>query len=127
MMSLLIRLQLSDSTGRTCEVLVCATIDSCGSPAKKGLLMKEDEAAGASLQVYPVPARQRITVSYDPGTQSGKTEETLRISDMLGRTVYLRSLSEAGTLEIDVQEWSAGIYFIFVEGRGLSRQIVIIR
>jgi len=26
-----------------------------------------------------------------------------------------------------VQEWSAGIYFIFVEGLGLSRQIVIIR
>ena len=66
-------------------------------------------------------------VSYDPGTQSGKKEETLRISDMLGRTVYQRTLSEAGTLEIDVQEWSAGIYFIFVEGRGLSRQIVIIR
>ncbi len=122
-----IRLLLSDSTGRTCELLVCGTIDSCGSPANKRLLMKEDEGAGASLQVYPVPARQRISVSYDPGTQSGKKEETLRISDMLGRTVYQRTLSEAGTLEIDVQEWSAGIYFIFVEGRGLSRQIVIIR
>ncbi|WP_460951586.1 PQQ-dependent sugar dehydrogenase [Spirosoma daeguense] len=66
----------------------------------------------SSLTVFPIPSRDKITVRY-VATTSGTAQ--LEITDLLGRHVVerpVRFLVGQNDYELEVTDWSAGMYMI---------------
>jgi hypothetical protein len=77
--------------------------------------------SGGSLQVYPNPAREQITLRYEPIT-AGETAR-LNIRTLEGRS--LRSMEFTGAeVEVNVEHLAAGLYLLELERPNRSREVV---
>lgn len=69
------------------------------------------------MRAYPNPASENVTVEYAVSGNAGKVQ--LVIKNMLGATLYTRSLDVNGSkVKMDVSEYPAGIYFYSIEADG---------
>lgn len=69
------------------------------------------------LTVYPVPATDQITIAV-----SNAEPSSLTIRNMIGEVVYFRKIlaAEDGLIQIDVQEWPAGVYIVEINNGAQS-------
>lgn len=69
-----------------------------------------------SLNVYPVPAHQQVTIEWQDASLG---ELHLQVVNTLGQIVYQSTSHRAAPVQIDVQSWAAGSYWVQVlNGRG---------
>jgi endonuclease I len=69
----------------------------------------EQFAAGSRPVIYPVPARDRITVSFPVDIQG---DVVVRVISLAGREVKVTVVPSAGSLEIDLEAIPAGVYVL---------------
>ncbi|MBM3421318.1 MAG: T9SS type A sorting domain-containing protein, partial [Bacteroidetes bacterium] len=81
----------------------------------------EDNHSGL-LKIYPVPARNIITVELPKGSP----ESSLTVTDLAGRVIYTSGHKD-NFFEIDCARWSPGIYNIKVYINGFSETGRIIK
>src|ERR1017187_3843297 len=86
----------------------CPSVTTYGAlielPFNTGLLEKQKQ--NNEISIYPNPAKSCINIQLPSLDQN----ETLQITDVLGRKIYQQTLSEINTT-IDVSKWNEGVYF----------------
>jgi len=70
----------------------------------------ENQTIGPPLNVFPNPANDQFTIEFSPARNT-----KLTIVDALGQSVYSSGLDLSGTINLDCNEWSSGLYFIQLE------------
>lgn len=79
-----------------------------------------NEQAAASVEVWPIPATDKLHVDATPGTE-------MALLDLLGRTV-LRMEALPGTTTIDVNDLLEGTYLLRAESaRGIETRKIVVR
>ena len=74
--------------------------------------------AGFTLAVYPNPSRDVFTVDV---STSRSVPVDVRVTDILGRTVYTRRVAEGSghrTLSVDLSTHPSGVYYLHASGGG---------
>jgi ligand-binding sensor domain-containing protein len=66
----------------------------------------DDVAAVSSVQVYPNPVAQQLTIDYHAAVK------TLRIVNPLGQLVKSLEINDLGHLEVDISTLPKGVYFV---------------
>lgn len=84
-----------------------------------GVGIPESDGGPYSISVVPNPASDQFRVS-------GRASDLLRVTDMTGRTVLVRTLGADQQL-IDASGWAPGTYVILLErkGRILRERLVV--
>ncbi|GEM_PF-4440814 len=98
-----------------CEVcfhrLPCVSAGSV--PGKRDFLSPETETATelvTGLKLMPNPTLGELSIAY---SFYGESEGSLVIIDTYGRILFERDgLNEDGSLQLNIQDWAAGIYFV---------------
>ena len=105
---------VTDNNG--CEQVLPINLYSVGTEEIEGILEY-------SLFPNPTNGMTNLAVAFNRSV-----DVTVRISSMLGQTVYEQGLSQTRVLDqqIDTQNWSQGIYLvqIWVDGKGYTRKLV---
>ncbi len=65
-------------------------------------------------QNYPNPAKEKTYVNVE----FTSPQATLTISNVLGKTLEIKTLTTSGTFELDVTNYPEGIYFYTLEADG---------
>ncbi len=102
-----------------------------------GIVVKVDEVLGFSknyfndLNVYPVPADEKVTISYKKLTKEGVR---VKLIDLQGKTVSEEYLKKGNNqkMEMDVSQIEGGVYLLYfndvsIPGKNISYVKVIIR
>ncbi len=75
-----------------------------------------------AMLVYPNPATQMVTISYDYGEQLFR-ERSIAVFDQLGRrTQSLQVADSHGSWQLNTTDWTPGVYIIRMEGDGKALQ-----
>ncbi len=75
-----------------------------------------------AMLVYPNPATQMVTISYDYGDQPF-SERSIAVFDQLGRrTQSLQVIDSHGNWPLNTNDWTPGVYIIRMEGDGKALQ-----
>ena len=69
----------------------------------------EGPKVASRLEIYPNPAHQLFRVDLPQGATQNST---LSVFDLAGRTLFEKRMQSEKSLEIDVSEWTNGIYLI---------------
>jgi hypothetical protein len=72
----------------------------------------ETTAPSSSLKIYPIPARNTITVEIASASIKSKT---LTVFTLSGQQIYERNVTEPNTV-IDVSAWPQGLYLVRIAG-----------
>ena len=83
----------------------------------------EEIKAFGGVSVYPNPASSTITVKSE---ELRVKNEEFRVMDVFGRVIHAEILTKPST-EIDVREWSAGVYFYEVRNEQENHRGKIIK
>jgi hypothetical protein len=75
-------------------------------------LTPETTAPSSSLKIYPIPARNTITVEIASASIKSKT---LTVFTLSGQQIYEQNITEPRTM-IDVSAWPQGLYFVRIAG-----------
>ncbi len=71
------------------------------------------ETATISLELYPNPASDHLTIAYDTYSPEGVT---LRIFNMQGKQVHIEALENEGDeLDVNISHLSSGLYFVQID------------
>ena len=73
-----------------------------------------------SLQIYPNPASNLLTLNY---VNTDDAVATLEWFNTVGKVQHLQTLQHSGTYSIDVSQWANGIYFCRMVENGNSATI----
>ncbi len=80
-----------------------------------------DITTSASIHLYPNPAATQLLI------QTPLSNAHITITDLSGRVMY-NDVTAGNTIEISVDTWPAGMYFVRVEGEGLREtKMVVVR
>lgn len=105
---------VTDANG--CEQILTINLFSVGTEEIEGLL---------DYSLFPNPTNGATTLQV---AFNRSVDVSVRISSMLGQTVYEQQLSQTRGLDqqINTQNWSKGIYLvqIWVDGKGYTRKLV---
>lgn len=77
------------------------------------------------FKVYPNPANEVVTLSFDKNKYQGDME--INITNLLGQVIYNNINAKDWKVEIPVRNWSAGVYVIAIQGedfRGVKKLVV---
>ena len=86
-------------------------VDCCGP---KRLMGPDNNSDASTVNIYPNPAHDHLTVELSENTTDGKIV-TVEISDMQGkRMFYQEYTSDQRTIQIDFNGFSAGLYVVNV-------------
>ncbi len=90
-------------------------------PADTGI--PEAQKNDSKVLVFPNPSSNNITIS----NQSGIRNYELRITDVLGNTVYHQAPSTSTQSTIDLSRWSKGIYLVHLQSdkESLVKRVVV--
>jgi len=72
--------------------------------------------------IYPNPVENSLTLESNINIPNAQ----LNIFDQLGRSVLRRDASDVSKVTLDVSNLSSGMYFLRVEGNGLSRSQAVV-
>lgn len=67
--------------------------------------VKVDELDDLSFNIYPNPASNQVTFEYHAA-------EYISIIDISGKTIYQEQLDQSGKLQLDINDWIPGVYFV---------------
>ncbi|MEZ4979157.1 MAG: T9SS type A sorting domain-containing protein [Chitinophagales bacterium] len=101
-------------TGITYTVSLTNKLTGCTNSrtfTKESVLGIKDPKADLSIDIYPNPAQQFITI--DAGNERNYS---LRILDALGKTVFELKDGRTSKVLLNVESLSKGSYFVFLEG-----------
>jgi hypothetical protein len=78
-----------------------------------------EPARGFSVDIYPNPAHDRITISTDESAVSG-WQSAVRIINVFGQVIerYSVQLSVHHAFTIDISQFPGGIYLVVIEPEG---------
>jgi hypothetical protein len=82
-----------------------------------------DEVESDILQVYPNPAMDLLNMEW-----KGKSNfEVMSIYTSNGKLIYQRALGNGNHLDVNISNWTRGLYFLTLTGNGLmeSERIII--
>lgn len=88
----------------------------------------EDYAADHDISIYPNPASSIVNINL--GTVEYGKDITIDIYDMLGRKVATQNTnSSEGCIELNVSDYSEGLYFIKmnIDGHSVTEKVLIAR
>lgn len=101
-----------------------ALIDSVDVKATASLSVKElNKTANVSVSSYPNPATSYLTVAVN-----GSNENTIKIIDILGKTVYSEKIGT--TKKVDVSDLNNGVYILTVttsSGKVVQNKRIIVK
>ncbi len=89
------------------------------------LFCRESEGliSESGIAIYPNPATSTLTITIE-----GINPQQLSIVDINGKNVYEQNLSISGEMQLDISNWSSGIYFIqIVTPEGLITEKLIVQ
>ena len=66
-----------------------------------------------SLRVYPQPAKRHITIEIS--LENKIIESELVIYNILGEILYTNKVQQSEIINIDVEKWTVGIYYVMVK------------
>lgn len=93
---------------------VIVTLGSCSDTSAcrpvTGIGINEANSTN-SLSVYPNPAKDKITVDLPLTTSIKKVE----VRTLAGQVMYSTQLASSSRLEIAIQDWAKGMYFLVME------------
>ena len=95
--------QFAESKNTT---LATATINYSVPASPNGAPMGIDDNDQSQLGLYPNPARDIVHV------QCMVDDAQLTVTDMSGKVVYAVNGTHTGTIDLNVNGWSAGVYFV---------------
>ena len=73
--------------------------------------------------VFPNPAANTVTLAYDYGND-GNTGRNLAIYNQMGqRMQYQEPTDIHGNWNVDISNWSPGIYLVRMDGDGKTLQV----
>lgn len=101
-------------TGITYSVSLTNKFTGCNNSrtfTKESVLGLKDANADLTIDIYPNPAQQFITI--DTGNERNYS---LKILDALGKTVYELKDGRTSKIVLNVEAYSRGSYFVFLEG-----------
>lgn len=101
-------------TGITYSVSLTNKFTDCNNSrtfTKESVLGLKDANADLTIDIYPNPAQQFITI--DTGNERNYS---LKILDALGKTVYELKDGRTSKIVLNVEAYSRGSYFVFLEG-----------
>lgn len=103
-------------------------IANIAESAKDDEVIFESADETIALNLYPNPAQNRVTVSYNAGND-GKV--TMQIFDVMGRLHASQELpsSDTNTTDLDVSNYPAGTYIVQLIGNtgSITRSLTIVR
>jgi hypothetical protein len=84
-------------------------------------------AAEESFKVYPLPANEMVTIEWN--AYSNGAESTIEIFNSAGIKMYQKSLNslKKNKLEVDISEWTKGVYFISLQENGKFKTLKMIK
>jgi hypothetical protein len=88
----------------------------------------EIDAGNITLNAYPNPATDNLTVVYNVGGASG--ENVLKVYDVLGQEIVSRVLNRSkGSVKLDLEAVNSGVYFyaIKIAGKTVRTERFIVR
>jgi len=87
----------------------------------------EEENSFGSINLYPQPADDRVLLEWDRFMEID--DLSLQVYSANGRLIYKKKYlgPTENQLEIDVQDWQKGIYFIHMQGAGFSRTLQMVK
>ncbi len=79
------------------------------------------------LQIFPNPARDRVTIAYHPKGKTLQRARELLVTDITGREVAKKSMDFGAESQctISLGKLSEGLYFVRILGQGLSAKFII--
>ena len=96
--------------------------------AKDDEVVFESADEAIALNLYPNPAQNRVTISYNPGNNS---QVTMQVYDVMGRLQISQALalSDTNTTDLDVSNYPAGTYIVQLIGNtgSVTRSLTIAR
>jgi hypothetical protein len=72
-----------------------------------------EESASHAIKIYPVPVREMLTIETTSNQAS-----MIRITDLQGQTLFVKETLLENRIEIDVADFSEGIYILQVQCKG---------
>ena len=127
--SVTIEIIFTSPKGGKCVQKETLALPSCGWIAEKnghagdstdGQTM--EALSATSMLVFPNPASNVVTISYDYGTNIYGTRN-LTVYDAMGRKMdYTMPQDQHGSWNLSTQNWASGIYIIRMEGEGQALQ-----
>lgn len=79
----------------------------------------------ANINVYPNPAKQNICIDFNTPQEA---IDYIDVRNINGQVVFRHSpKTPTGTILIDVQSWTPGVYFIHTQGRVDLRKTIVIQ
>ncbi len=104
----------------------CANDTTTASVTISTLIGMFGQHDNATIAVYPNPANGILHVGFEGVSAS---ELTVRINNISGQTVAMRTLDTFGNLQVedfDISGLSKGVYFVRIEGSGISKTAKIV-
>lgn len=71
----------------------------------------DDPGLNSQILVFPNPSANTVNVNFGRTISSGK----MFIADIQGRLILSRSITNSDSEDIDVRQWSQGLYFISMQ------------
>ncbi|MEE4213743.1 MAG: T9SS type A sorting domain-containing protein, partial [Bacteroidales bacterium] len=83
---------------------------------------------GAKLKVYPVPVKDKLTISFMNDISSGRIEK-IKIIDLNGHILHEQPITamDGSDIVLDMSHYAPGIYLLRIDGKNSSRYIKIIK
>lgn len=128
----IVYVEITHVDGTKCLYKQRVKLPECSWIAEKPVISDTTKQVLATVStamlVYPNPATQMVTISYDYGDQPFK-ERSIAVFDPLGRKMQSRHLDEShGSWQLNTTDWSPGVYIIRMEadGKALQTQRLIV-
>lgn len=80
-----------------------------------------NNVAAGGLEVYPNPAHDNLFI------KAGRNISSVQVIDMLGKTVVSQKSENEKTLQLDVSDFPAGVYFVRVSAGDEQKLIKVIK
>ncbi len=123
--SVTVYVELTHADGTKCMYKKVVHLPDCSWIAEKPIADTSKTAPltiSTAMLVYPNPATQMVTISYDYGDQPFK-ERSIAVFDQLGRrTQSLQVPDSHGNWQLNTTDWTPGVYIIRMEGDGKALQ-----
>lgn len=104
----LLKFTLFDQTNPTISSIFYIRLDNSVSIQDNNII--------STLNAYPNPASNRVTIEHNLKSNSGKTELVIR--NITGAVLYSTPINGSSKTNVSLENFSAGIYFYSVENQG---------
>lgn len=92
---------------------------SYSNPVYHILTSIEDVISKEFFSVYPNPTHEQVVVRAEAGVNN-----TIQVTDIIGRIVFRSKLPLSGEMTINVSDWPKGLYFVSLSDHGVRNKAV---